>query len=62
MNKMELLTHECLQFWLPRIAVALESIAKAAKFEMEEKKIAKECRRLQTLTPEEALKELRGEN
>lgn len=42
MNKMELLTHECLQFWLPRIAVALEEIAKAAKFDMEEKKTAKE--------------------
>lgn len=39
---MELKTHECLQFFLPRIAVALEEIAKAAKFDMEEKKIAKE--------------------
>lgn len=31
MNKMELETHECLQFFLPRIAVALEEIAKELK-------------------------------
>ena len=31
MNQMELNTHECLQFFLPRIAVALEEIAKELK-------------------------------
>jgi len=67
MNKMELETHECLQFWIPRIAVALEEIAKAAKwFDIEEKKtaekIAKEVGRVKNLTLEKALKELRGEN
>jgi hypothetical protein len=66
MNKMELETHECLQFWLPQIAVALQNIAKAAKFYMEENKTAKEIdkelRRVKNLTLEEALKELRGEN
>lgn len=31
MNQMELKTHECLQFFLPRIAVALEEIAKELK-------------------------------
>lgn len=65
MNQMELNTHECLQFFLPRIAVALEEIAKAAKFDMEEKKTAKEINkelnRVKNLTREEFLKELRGE-
>lgn len=31
MNQMELKTHECLQFFLPRIAVALEDISKELK-------------------------------
>lgn len=43
MNKMELETHECLQFFLPRIAVALEEIAKELKKqnELKEKEISK---------------------
>lgn len=43
MNKMELLTHECLQFWLPQIAVALQDIAKELKKqnELKEKEISK---------------------
>lgn len=31
MNKMELKTHECLQYWLPQMAVALQEIAKELK-------------------------------
>ena len=43
MNKMELDTHECLQFWLPQIAVALQDIAKELKKQNEQqtKRIAK---------------------
>lgn len=65
MTQAELNTHECIKFFLPRISVALEEIAKVAKFEMEEKKLAKETAkeisRVNNLTLEEALKELRGE-
>ena len=37
MNKMELETHECLQFFLPQIAVALQDIAKELKKQNERK-------------------------
>ena len=39
MNQMELNTHECLQFWLPQIAVALQDIAKELKKQNEQKDI-----------------------
>lgn len=42
MNEMELLTHECLQFYLPQIAVALQDIAKELKKQNELKQKEKE--------------------
>lgn len=59
MNQMELNTHECLQFWIPRIAVALEDIAKAIRLEMDYHRIAKEPEQglVNKLTLEEVSKE-----
>lgn len=37
MNQMELNTHEMLQYWIPRIAVALEEISKELKKQNEKK-------------------------
>lgn len=56
---MELNTHECLQFWIPRIAVALEDIAKAIRLEMDYHRIAKEPEQglVNKLTLEEVSKE-----
>lgn len=54
MNKMELLTHECFQFWLPRIAVALEEIAKELKEQKAQKQYSAE-------TLKQAMQMLKGE-
>lgn len=54
MNQMELKTHECLQFFLPRLTVALEDIANELKAQKAQKQYSAE-------TLKQAIQMLKGE-